>query len=195
MPAPHDPAADDVSLVRRFCAGDDAAFASIVARHRADLVRYAERILRADVASAEDVVQEALWRAHRARRRIDGDLAVRAWLFRIVHNACLDELRRRRRRWRFEAELTSDLAGGGEAVPDAVLDRAVTLAALTAMAALPPRDRMAIEAVAAGTSHAELARRAGMTEGASKALLHRARRKLRARLADGDASLGESCPS
>ncbi len=182
MPAFHALAVDDRSLARRFCAGDDAAFASVVARHRADLVRYAERTLRADVASAEDVVQEALWRAHRGRRRIEGDLAVRAWLFRIVHNACLDELRRGRRRWRFEAELTDDLAGRHDAVPDLVLDRDETLATLTAMAGLPPRDRIAVAAAAAGASHAEVARSMGMTEAASKALLHRARHRLRARL-------------
>src|SRR4051812_50212729 len=45
-------------------------------------------------APAEDVVQEALWRTHRALRREDRALELRPWLYKLVHNGCLDVLGR-----------------------------------------------------------------------------------------------------
>ncbi|HEY6761543.1 MAG TPA: sigma-70 family RNA polymerase sigma factor [Baekduia sp.] len=175
----------DLALHRRFRDGDEAAFAAVAGSHRADLVRYAAQLLRDDVASAEDAVQEALWRAYRARRRLTGELAVRAWLFAIVRNACFDELRRRRPA---ETPLEHDRCAPSGDPADVVLRRQALRGVLAEVAALPPRQRAVVEAtIFGGQSHGALAATLQTSPGASKALLHRARTTLHARRSgDGD---------
>ena len=82
----------DADLVRRLRAGDATAWDAIDRRHRPALERFARRMLR-DVAldQVEDVVQEALWRAHRALHRDTRVLELRPWLYRLTRNCCLDE--------------------------------------------------------------------------------------------------------
>jgi RNA polymerase sigma-70 factor (ECF subfamily) len=75
---------------------DEAAFAAIADRHRAELRVHCYRML-GSLEDAEDHVQETFLRAWRARAGFDGS-AARAWLYRIATNACLDTLRRRPRR-------------------------------------------------------------------------------------------------
>ena len=77
--------------------GDPAAFSTLVARHRSELYVHCLRILRSP-EQAEDALQEALLRAWRSRSGYAGRSTVRAWLYRIATNACLDEIRRGRGR-------------------------------------------------------------------------------------------------
>ena len=64
---------------------------------RDDVFAYAATLLR-DSAAAEDVTAQAFERAYRRRSRFDARRgSPRAWLFGIVRNAALDELRRRKR--------------------------------------------------------------------------------------------------
>jgi RNA polymerase sigma-70 factor (ECF subfamily) len=71
---------------------------------RDDVYAYAAGLLR-DRAAAEDVTAAAFERAYRKRSRFDARRgSARAWLFGIVRNAALDELRRRGR----QAELSTD---------------------------------------------------------------------------------------
>lgn len=89
----------DALLVDRARAGDTSAFAALVDRHYADCLRYATRML-GNAADAEEAVQDAFVRAHRALPRYDERGAVRAWLLGIVVNRCRTlgaKLARRRR--------------------------------------------------------------------------------------------------
>src|SRR5215213_2258083 len=92
---------DDADLARRVAAGDGSAFAELDARHRKPLVRYARTLLRRSEHDAEDVVQDVLIRAHGVL--VDGDLPreLRPWLYRLVRNRAIDEVRRAR--WGDEA--------------------------------------------------------------------------------------------
>ena len=87
---------DEPSLVGRARRGDGDAFRCLVERHGPDLLRLAHR-LTGERASAEDVVQEALLKAHRSLDGFDGRSRVGTWLHRITTNCALDLLRRQQR--------------------------------------------------------------------------------------------------
>ena len=78
---------------------DESGFAALLERHRAELRVHCYRML-GSFEDAEDLVQETFLRAWRARAGFgaDGRFSVRAWLYRIATNACLDVLRGRPRR-------------------------------------------------------------------------------------------------
>ncbi|MBC9716156.1 sigma-70 family RNA polymerase sigma factor [Streptomyces sp. TRM66268-LWL] len=77
-------------------AGDGEAFRELIAPHRRELQAHCYRIL-GSVQDAEDVLQEALLAAWRSIGRFDGR-SLRAWLYRIATNRCLNHLRGESRR-------------------------------------------------------------------------------------------------
>lgn len=95
MNAPAEPT--DKELLRAHVEGDAQAFGEIVRRHRDRLWAVALRTL-ADREEAADALQDALVAAFRNAGGYRGDAAVTTWLHRIVVNACLDRLRRRKAR-------------------------------------------------------------------------------------------------
>jgi RNA polymerase sigma-70 factor (ECF subfamily) len=76
---------------------DEAAYARLVERHRAELQAHCRRML-GSAHDAEDALQEALFRAWRSLPQFEGRGSVRWWLYRIATNAALDALRRRPKR-------------------------------------------------------------------------------------------------
>ncbi|HEU0214575.1 MAG TPA: sigma-70 family RNA polymerase sigma factor, partial [Jiangellaceae bacterium] len=83
----------DVETTRTTRLADQAAFAALVERHRRELHVHCYRML-GSFEEAEDLVQETFLRAWRNREGFEGCPALRAWLYRIATNACLDALRR-----------------------------------------------------------------------------------------------------
>jgi RNA polymerase sigma-70 factor (ECF subfamily) len=86
---------DDLTLLRSHVEGDPDAFTELVHRHRDRLWALALRTT-GHPDDAADAVQEALISAFRRAETFRGDSQVTTWLHRIVVNACLDRLRRRR---------------------------------------------------------------------------------------------------
>jgi RNA polymerase sigma-70 factor (ECF subfamily) len=76
--------------------GDEVAFRVLVEPHRRALEIHCYRMLGSPL-DAEEIVNDVLLRAWRNADRFAGRAAVRTWLYRIATNACLDELRRRKR--------------------------------------------------------------------------------------------------
>src|SRR5215471_18296297 len=74
-----------------------AEFVEAFTRHRPELLRHCYRML-GSFADAEDLVQDVLLRAWRARHSYAGDAPLLHWLMRIATNACLTALARRARR-------------------------------------------------------------------------------------------------
>src|SRR4030065_334308 len=87
---------DEAEMLRMAQRGDLEAFNQIVLAHQTRAYNVALRILGAGEAAA-DATQEAVLSAFRNLRSYRGG-SFRAWLLRIVTNACYDELRRRKRR-------------------------------------------------------------------------------------------------
>jgi RNA polymerase sigma-70 factor (ECF subfamily) len=88
---------DDRALLAAHVSGDTSAFGVLFARHRDRLWAVALRTT-GDPEEAADALQEALMAAYRRAESYRGDAAVTTWLHRIVVNAALDRLRRRRTR-------------------------------------------------------------------------------------------------
>lgn len=149
-------------------------------RECADAVHaYAWTLLR-DKTAAEEVVATAFERAFRRRGRFDpGKGTPRAWLFAIVRNAALDELRRRKRVAALLDDPEDAVDPGLSAHEQAEqAERRATVRA--AMASLDPRDR---ELVAlkfhAGLSNPEIGELLGISETNAGTRVHRAVTKLR----------------
>ena len=85
----------DASLVEAHLAGDPEAFGELFRRHRDRLWAVALRTT-GNPEDAADALQDALISAFRRADSYRGDAAVTTWLHRIVVNACLDRLRRRK---------------------------------------------------------------------------------------------------
>ena len=88
-------APDDRALLAAHLDGDPDAFGALFARHRDRLWAVALRTT-GDREEAADAVQDAMVSAFRRAESFRGDAAVGTWLHRIVVNACLDRLRRRK---------------------------------------------------------------------------------------------------
>jgi RNA polymerase sigma-70 factor, ECF subfamily len=139
-------------------AGDQAAFATLVERHRRELQVHCYRML-GSLEDAEDQVQETFLRAWRKRASFKGRSTFRAWLYRIATNACLDLLAKRPRNlaprgeglpgpsevvWLqpYPDELLEGIPSREEAPDAAVVSReTIELAFLVAIQHLPPRQR------------------------------------------------------
>lgn len=87
---------DEKILISDAKGGDLEAFNRLVLEYQ-DLVYYQAYRIMGDAQSAEDAAQEAFISAYRKLSSYRGG-SFRAWLLRIVTNACYDELRRRKRR-------------------------------------------------------------------------------------------------
>ena len=160
-----------VDLVR---AGSEPAFETIVERYRRALMRYVSRLLPPE--RAEDAVQQAFVNAYEAMNRNEAELNLKSWLYRIAHNTALNALRDRGSR---HDQLDERIDGVER--PDQALERTQGLRdVLVAVQALPDRQRDAIVLrELEGRSYEEIALALGVTDGAVRQLLNRARNSLR----------------
>ena len=116
--------------------------------HRRELTGYCRRIVGA--SEADDAVQETMLRAWRASAGFDGRSSVRAWLYRIAANACLDLLRGRERRGRLgqrlqaSAEVSTAPASSADPAELAATQDGVRLALAAMLGLLPARQRAAL---------------------------------------------------
>jgi RNA polymerase sigma-70 factor, ECF subfamily len=153
MDDPVDDPVDDRTLLAAHLAGDPDAFGTLFTRHRDRLWAVALRTT-GDPEEAADALQDALVAAFRRAESYRGEAAVTTWLHRIVVNACLDRLRRRKVRLADPLPDEPDDHGGADraaAAGAAVLDPAdITVdherraAVMAALETLPPEQRAAL---------------------------------------------------
>lgn len=170
---------DDEELVERIRRGDELAFAAVHARYRVMLERYAARML-SSPTTAEDVVQDVFIRAHQALLRDDRHIELKPWLYAMVRNRALDELRKPKADHvaLYDASEQPQITTFTD--PEKAVERRQELRQVVAdLAALPDRQRdVLLRREVDGLSHEQVASEFGITVAASKKLVNRARANL-----------------
>ncbi|MGH3096047.1 MAG: RNA polymerase sigma factor SigM [Streptosporangiales bacterium] len=172
----------DVDLLRRHVDGDPDAFGVIVRRHRNRLWAVAVRTL-GNQEEAADALQDALLSAFRRAGTFRGDAAVTTWLHRIVVNACVDRMRRRRARPTspLPEHETQEVGAAPESLsaPDPAVAREISIDVENALLALPFEQRAALVLVdMQGYPVEDAARILGCAAGTIKSRCARGRAKL-----------------
>jgi RNA polymerase sigma-70 factor (TIGR02960 family) len=179
-----------------FRSGDAAALTTLMDRHRRELHVHCYRML-GSFDDAEDAVQETFVRAWRAHERFDGGPDVRAWLYRIATNTCLDAIRKNKRQVAHLGSLGEvswlspypdrllDLIAAPEDEPHAVLvaRETVELAYIAVIQLLPARQRaVLLLRDVLDWSASETAAALELSVAAANSALQRARTTMRERL-------------
>ena len=156
---------------------DEGTFARAAEEYAGRLYAVARRLL-GNQADAEDAVQRALLKAFAARASYSPRWAVSTWLYRVLANVCIDELRRRRTR---DGAAEALRAGGGGRGRVERLDLERALAAV-------PREARVLLALryVDGLSHRELAAIRGISVNTVKSQLARGKAIVRQTLEGGD---------
>lgn len=159
-----------VDLVRD---GYDAAFEEIVRRYRRPLDRFAAAIVG---GRSEDVTQDAFSKALLALRGSEAEIELRPWLYRIVRNTALNDLRDR-------GPVTDEIPEGlpgNRSVAAEVEAREELTDLMQRLHALPENYRAAlVMRELEGLSHEEIAAALGLSGGAARQIIFRARATLR----------------
>jgi RNA polymerase sigma-70 factor (TIGR02960 family) len=191
------------ATISRAKGGDERAFRELTDPYRRELQLHCYRIL-GSVQDAEDLLQETLLAAWRGLDKFEGRSSLRTWLYRIATNRCLNALRDSSRR---PLQARHDLPKPTriteplwlEPYPDVLLEgvadaepgpdtryetkEAVTLAFVTGLQHLPPRQRaVLVLRDVLGFSAAEVADMLDVSEASANSALQRARATLDARL-------------
>jgi RNA polymerase sigma-70 factor (TIGR02960 family) len=205
---------DTTDLIARARAGDHDAFRDLVQGHSHELQVHCYRML-GSLQDAEDALQETLVSAWRNLGEFGQRSSLRTWLYQIATNRCLSMLRADSRRPRIAAPLPGatlpEPAGADDAppwlepYPEVLLDHlvdqrpgpeahyetteAISLAFITALQLLPPRQRAALVLRdVLGYHAAEVAQMLGTTQEAVNSALKRARATVDNHLADSSGS-------
>ncbi|HEY2767553.1 MAG TPA: sigma-70 family RNA polymerase sigma factor [Solirubrobacteraceae bacterium] len=161
-----------LGLVRE---GHERAFEALVNRYRKPLLNYCRRLSLPE-ARTEDVLQQALLKTWIALRDGAEVRDIKAWLYRVVHNAAVNAVRDAVHDRERVADPTLRVGGA----PADIERGLVVREALAEVAALPPLQREVIVRTAVGGySHEQVASDLGISDGAVRGLLYRARATLR----------------
>ena len=191
---------DETGLIEAAQRGDLDAFNRLVLAFQ-DLVYAQAYRMMGEHAAADDATQEAFISAYRSLSSFRGG-SFKAWLLRIVTNACYDELRRRKRRptaplepfndYGEEIESPSWLEDPGESPEDAAERADLSRNLLGCLQELPEEFRAVVALVdMQGFDYAETAQAMGVPLGTVKSRLARARLRLR----DCLQNIGELLPA
>jgi RNA polymerase sigma-70 factor (TIGR02960 family) len=196
--------AEEARFLRAARSGDSGAFAMLTEKFRREIHVHCYRMV-ASFEDAQDLTQEVFLRAWRKRETFEGRATLRAWLYRIATNACLDFLQRRPDRvpvpsstqaaappevtylQPYPDRLIDEITAGADDEPAAALvaKETIELAFLVAIQHLPARQRAAlILRDVLGWSAKETASTLETTVPSANSALQRARATMRQQLPD-----------
>jgi RNA polymerase sigma factor (sigma-70 family) len=181
---------DEAALIAAASRGDARAFNQLVIRYQGIAYNLAYRIL-GDEDAASDATQDAFVSAFKAMPRFRGG-SFKAWVLRIVTNACYDQLRARRRRptsslddLEGEADHSPYLIDPAERPDEQVARRELDTVIQAGILTLPAEQRsVLVLSDLQGMDYHEIAQVTGLALGTVKSRLSRGRAKLRDYLLD-----------
>ena len=188
--------ASEMELIREAQAGSRAAFDALVRQYEHQVLRLALHLTGSE-HDAEDIYQEAFLKAYRYIGNFRFECSFYTWIYRIVTNLCLDQLRRKKTR-REDRAVVMDNSGDeidllasvsddrSYSNPARELDRKMLGARIqTALGKLTPRERMVFELKHyQGLRLRTIGEMLNTTEETAKNTLFRATKKLRTQLAE-----------
>ncbi len=186
---------DEKSLIQSAQTGDSAAFEQLVRSYDQNVLRMAVNLLHSE-EDARDVYQEAFLRVYRNLPKFRFDCSFSTWLYRIVANLCLDQIRKRK--VRKEEAASVDTASGEldrfQLLPERradvdpqrqLMSSEVNTRVQEVLGRLTPRERLVFEMRHyQGMRLRAIGDALGVTEEAAKNCLFRATQKMRAALGD-----------
>lgn len=176
-------APDDVLLRRYAAGGDQPAFAELVRRHEAAVLRVSARVL-GDADLARDAAQGAFLALARRAGELDDRGSLAGWLYRVAYRMALRVRRAAARRWRAE-RIAVDRPPPEAADPTAAADQADVLRVLhEELYRLPEKYRVPLVlCYLDGRTHEDVARAAGLPRGSVAKRIAEGLDRLRERLA------------
>jgi len=186
---------DEAALIRAAQAGDHDAFERLVRNYDQSVLRLAMNLLKSP-DDAHDIYQEAFLRVYRNLDSFRFDCSFHTWLYRIVTNLCLDQLRKRKVR-KTEPSVVSTPDGEVdrlETTPESrpqsdpqrsLLSTEIKRRIEHVLSGMSPRERMVFEMRHyQGMRLRAIGDALGTTEEAAKNCLFRATQKMRTSLGD-----------
>jgi RNA polymerase sigma-70 factor (ECF subfamily) len=186
---------DELALIKRAQAGNREAFEALVRNYDHAVLRLAFNLLRSQ-EDARDVYQETFLRVYRNLGNFRFDCSFRTWLYRIVSNLCLDQLRKKKVR-KEESPVRNTSGGPVDLLSQVAEDRAaidpqrqaasseIKTRIQSALGDLSPRERTVFEMRHfQGMRLRSIGETLGTTEEAAKNCLFRATQKMRSALGD-----------
>lgn len=178
----------DAELVKRWQAGDEAAFAELIGLHERRVYRLLYRMM-GNREDAEDLTQETFLSLHRHGHRFRAEARFSTFVYRVAANAALNR-RRSLGRGRARIEKLKHRQLAGDDLPtaprdpeDSTLGRELTEHVKAALDELSPSLRMPVVLYdIEGLAYGEIAKILGIAEGTVKSRIHRARQALREQL-------------
>ncbi len=178
------PGMPDSMLAQHYLAGDQQAFEVLVQRYSAPLFTFIRRFV-GDYDVASDILQQVMLQLYLSLPKLRTGDPLKAWLYQVARNRCLDELRRKRAIPFSELEKGTDEEEQSlvdtmqdlSPLPEEVVERRdVQETLLKAIRALPPKFRaVVLLRYAAQLSYAEIGRVLTMPEATAKTYFQRAK--------------------
>ena len=177
-------AAEETQLIRLARAGDRDAFAQLLERYEKPVYHQALRMV-GHAEDAADLTQEVFLKVWQALPGFQGDSAFSTWLYRLTSNACIDFLRREKRRRGTlslddqELDLSAQLSDPAPAPQQALEQRELQRALEAGLAQLSDEHRQVLVLRELnGLSYEEIAQALGLSPGTVKSRIARARLSL-----------------
>lgn len=175
-------------LIRKAKQGDMAAFEELLLRHEKIVYNLAFRMMNHS-EDAKDISQEVFLKAYRSLANFDERSAFSTWLYRITHNTCIDEMRKRKgkQNYSLEAELENEegsmqrqIADEGDTPEESMLRSEQKSEILQALDTLSEEHKAAIILRdVKGLSYDEIAEILEVSLGTVKSRISRARNQLK----------------
>ena len=168
----------DSELINRSLQGDPIAYGRLIGRYYESIYHLALRILK-DPLDAEEVTQDAFWKAYLSLNSLNKHTSFSSWIMRIAMNLAIDKLRGREDVDYVSLEDLPSEEVMVESFEDEILRKELMEEITRAIEGLPEEDRDLLERYLAGESYRELSERYGKSIGSLKMRVKRAKEKVR----------------